>query len=169
MRETIRSSIQRNQIRETFGSVRFNQFLTMRMNKKVSIEDGEQVLNRWDYYVNRKMVGRRFTKEKNLHRRQVVMGCSGFDTNGQLHFHLNIIVPSDWNTGRYKEVCEEVFQSIVPNGTIYFSTNDKGWFDEKDNQNLINYTTKFGHLGVNELGEIDTSSVFMSRNIGLEV
>ena len=163
-KETIRSSVQRHMVREDFGKVEWNHFLTMRFNLKLPYQKGEDLIERWDWSVNRQMIGPRFNKKSNLHRRMVWFGCMGYDTQDLLHIHLNVQTPLDWNTGRFRVECRESFSRLVENGEVHFSVSD---FTERDRQNMVDYTTKFGHLGTDESGLLDTSSVVVSRNVEL--
>jgi len=164
-RETIKSAIQRQLIRSDFGRIRWNNFITLMFHKSIQLEQAEDLIDRWDWKVNRAMVGPRFTKGKNRNRRQVFFGCCGKDTSGNLHTHLNVKIPTDWIQERFEDCSRSSFRQLVDNGTVHFSKNDKGYFDGTDNQGTVNYTTKFGHLGTDERGAIDTSSIVISRNI----
>lgn len=165
--ETIRSKIQRIEINNDFSKIEWNHFLTMRFNLKLSYEKGEKIIERWDEKVNRSLVGRRYNLEKNYLKRMVFFGCLGNDTQDLLHLHLNVKTPIEWDTNRFEDVCTSSFIKLVENGEVHFSTNKKGYFDKVDNINTVKYTTEFRHLGVDKDGLLDTSSIVVSRNIGL--
>ena len=161
--DTLRSKIQRQDIRDELMKTEWNGFLTLLFHRHLPLEVGHKLIYKWDGLVSRRMVGRRFHKSKNYGKRMVFFGCSGFDGNRHLHTHLLVKVPNETEMDGFRGVCEDSFTRVVDKGEVYLSSNKKNYLDETDKDNIVSYTTLHRHLGTDEMG-LDTSSIVISTN-----
>ena len=167
--DTLRSRIQRQTLRDELGKTEWNGFLTLLFHRHLPLEVGHKLIHKWDGMVSRRMVGRRFNKSKNHGKRMVYFGCSGFDGNRHLHTHLLVKVPNETKIMGFRGVCEESFTRVVGKGEVYFSSNEKDYFDKTDRENIVSYTTLTRHLGLDDTGLLDTSSIVISNNYEMKM
>ena len=139
--DTIRSKIQRQDIRDELMKTKWNGFLTLLFHRHLPLEEGHKLIHKWDGLVSRRMVGRRFHKSKNYGKRMVFFGCSGLDGNRHLHTHLLLFVPPQTKIEGFRGVCEKSFRRVVDKGEVFFSSNEKTYFDKTDRENIVSYTT----------------------------
>ncbi len=179
--DTLRSRIQRQTLRDELVKTEWNVFLTLLFHRYYPLEVGHKLIHRWDGLVNSELVGRRYNKDTNSNKRMVYFGCSGFDGQKHLHTHLLIKVPLEWKRREFEGVFEESFRSVGEGdrvrrkgkyrfrGKVYFSPNDKGFFDKTDTENIVSYTTLHRHLGLDNRGLLDTSSIVFSNNYEMKM
>lgn len=160
-KETLKSKIQREAIREELEKTKWNVFLTLhfRDGKFISFDNGHRIINDWDKKVSREMVGRKYNHETYYNRRMAYFGCSGYNEQNQLHTHLLVKVPLEWNT----ETRMKNFRYLV--GKVFSNVGGKD-FDfqvigntDKDRNNVIRYTTENRHLSIDNVGQLGCSII----------
>jgi hypothetical protein len=157
-------------------------FLTLLFHRRWKIEDGQDIIDRWDWTVSRKMVGRDFNTTPHL--RPLYIGCCGVDGQKHLHTHLLIKLPGGTDLDRFERICEDSFKKVgedfrlskLEEVSVY---QEKWWTrpfggrvhletppgNRSDQDGVVIYTTLPRHLQWVENG-LDTSSVVISRNYG---
>ena len=172
----------RQEFRDELRRTDWDVFLTLLFHRRWKIEDGQDIIDRWDWLVSRKLVGRDFNK--NPQRRPIYIGCCGVDSQTHLHTHLLLKLPTGTDTDRFKKICEDSFTKVGEDFRLRkleeASIHQKQWWtkpicgrvhletppnEESDQTSIVNYTTLSRHLQWVETG-LDTSSVVISRNYG---
>ena len=167
--DTLRSRIQRQTLRDELVKTEWNVFLTLLFHRHYPLEVGHKLIHRWDGLVNSELVGRRYNKDTNSNKRMVYFGCSGFDGNRHLHTHLLVKVPNETKITGFRGVCEQSFRRVVDKGEVFFSSNEKNYLDKTDRENIVSYTTLHRHLGLDDTGLLDTSSIVISNNYEMKM
>ena len=167
--DTLRSKIQRETLRDELMKTEWNVYLTLLFHRHIPLEEGHKLIYKWDGLVSRRIVGRRFHKKNNYGKRMVYFGCMGFDGQTHLHTHLLVKVPLEWKREGFRGGFEESFGKVVDKGKVFFSTNDKNYFDDTDRENIVSYTTLTRHLGLDDTGLLDTSSIVISNNYEMKM
>lgn len=115
-------------VKDSFFDVVFHLFF----HKRLSTSRVENLMNHLDYYINRDVVGRRFTDKRNKDKRVKWIGfIEDTPSNGNKHLHLIIKVGDTDTLGKVRKSITRRFREVFDGGELgVIQTSNKDIVDE---------------------------------------
>ena len=152
-------------LKEDLGKEDWDVFLTLNFRKYIPFSTGFDKIYVFDGLMARRMVGRRYNKDKNQPRRMSFFGTGGLNGLNQLHYHLLVKLPDTWSSDngsirRFREMVELYFPQVGGKEV------DFRLISPESKENRINYLFKDRHCPLDSSGLLDTERVVVSKNLG---